>query len=178
MVSKGSRKTDEERKALRRWADVDPDRSRQMALVRSKNTAPELIVRSLAHSLGTRFRLHRADLPGKPDLVFPGRRKVIFVHGCFWHGHPDPECRRSRIPKSRVEFWTNKIARNSIRDAKSEALLRSQGWSVLTVWECETPIMLRGRLMKKLQKFLRPAVAHDAPSRRRKRALKGVSSGG
>ena len=162
-----TRKTDEERKAARRWADVDPDRSRQMALVGSKNTTPELVVRRLAHSIGARFRLHRADLPGKPDLVFAGRRKVIFVHGCFWHGHGDPKCRRSRIPKSRVEFWTNKIARNSARDARNETLLRERGWSVLTIWECETPVLKQGRLVKKLEKFLRIPIG-AVPSPRRK----------
>lgn len=154
MASKGSRKTDEERKAARRWADVDPARSRQMALVRGKDTMPEMVVRRLAHGLGYRFRLHRKDLPGKPDLVFPSKKRAVFVHGCFWHGHADPDCRRARIPKTRTEFWSQKIQRNARRDALTEAALKEAGWKVLTIWECETPPAKREALAKKIAKYL------------------------
>ena len=106
-----------------------------MARVKGRDTKPEMTVRRLAHAMGYRFRLHRKDLPGSPDLVFPGRGKVIFVHGCFWHGHP---CARgSRQPKQNAEYWRAKIARNVERDAQSVAALEDQGWSVLTLWECE-----------------------------------------
>ena len=111
------------------------ERSRVMARVKAKNTKPEMKVRRLAHGLGYRFRLHRKDLPGSPDLVFPGRRKVIFVHGCFWHGH---DCARgSRKPKTRAEYWAAKIQRNQARDAAAIEGLQRQGWAVLTLWECE-----------------------------------------
>ena len=111
------------------------ERSRVMARVKGKNTKPEMKVRRLAHGLGYRFRLHRKDLPGSPDLVFPGRRKVIFVHGCFWHGH---DCARgSRKPKTRAEYWAAKIQRNQARDAAAIEGLQRQGWAVLTLWECE-----------------------------------------
>ncbi len=110
-------------------------RSRVMARVKGKDTKPELKVRRLAHALGYRFRLQRKDLPGTPDLTFPGRRKVIFVHGCFWHGH---DCARgTRKPKQNAEYWAAKIARNCERDADAMTALEAQGWSVLTVWECE-----------------------------------------
>lgn len=111
------------------------ERSRVMARVKGKDTQPELKVRRLAHGLGYRFRLHRADLPGTPDLVFAGRAKVIFVHGCFWHGH---SCARgSRKPKTRAEYWAAKIARNRERDARSQAELSQLGWDSLTLWECQ-----------------------------------------
>ena len=116
---------------------VDPARSRQMALVRGKDTKPELVVRRLAHALGYRFRLHRKDLPGKPDLVFPSRRAVVFVHGCFWHRHPDPDCKLARLPKTRTEFWVPKLEGNRQRDERNVAALEAAGWRVLTVWECQ-----------------------------------------
>src|ERR1700686_148234 len=106
-----------------------------MRQIPSKNTTPEIILRSIVHRLGYRFRLHRKDLPGKPDLVFPGRRKVIFLHGCFWHQHSG--CREGRLPGTRREYWEPKLARNRERDATAQAALKSQGWSVFTVWECE-----------------------------------------
>lgn len=110
-------------------------RSRTMRAVRSKNTKPELIVRRLAHSLGFRFRLHRKDLPGSPDLVFPGRKKLIFVHGCFWHGH---DCARgNRQPKTNADYWIAKVERNRARDARALALLRQAGWHHLVLWECD-----------------------------------------
>lgn len=110
-------------------------RRRIMQAVRCKDTKPERIVRRLLHSLGYRYRLHRSDLPGKPDLVFPGRRKAIFVHGCFWHAHG---CRRGQPPKSRLDYWLPKLERNRERDAEKRASLESLSWSVLTVWQCET----------------------------------------
>lgn len=110
-------------------------RSWIMSRVREKGTSPEIKVRSLTHRLGYRFRLHRKDLPGKPDLVFPARNKVIFVHGCFWHGH---NCLRGkRVPKANTEYWIEKIGKNIARDAKKQAELRSLGWNILIVWECE-----------------------------------------
>ncbi|ACL58821.1 very short patch repair endonuclease [Methylobacterium nodulans] len=111
-------------------------RSRLMAAVKGKNTTPELKVRKLAHSLGFRFRLHRRDLPGMPDLVFPTRRKVVFVHGCFWHRHPG--CRKASTPGTHSDFWEAKFSRNVERDARNERLLRDAGWDVLVIWECET----------------------------------------
>ena len=105
-----------------------------MRRIRSKDTSPELALRRLVHSLGYRFRLHRKDLPGKPDLVFPSRLKVIFVHGCFWHQHPG--CREGRMPASRREYWEPKLTRNQTRDAENRIRLKEKGWDVLTVWEC------------------------------------------
>jgi DNA mismatch endonuclease (patch repair protein) len=122
-----------------------------MARIRSKNTKPELIVRRLAHALGYRFRLHRRDLPGKPDLVFPRRRCVIFVHGCFWHGHG---CRLSSRPKTNSDFWADKIAGNRARDARHVEELRKQGWQVEVIWECETRLKDLAPLEAKLHGFL------------------------
>ncbi|MGC2659766.1 MAG: DNA mismatch endonuclease Vsr [Bryobacteraceae bacterium] len=118
-------------------ADVhNPEqRSRNMAAIKGKNTNPEIRVRSLLHSLGYRFRLHRKDLPGKPDIVLPKYRTVIFVHGCFWHCH---ECRwGSVVPKTRAEFWSVKRRGNVGRDQRQRAELESAGWKVMIVWECE-----------------------------------------
>ncbi|TPE52268.1 DNA mismatch endonuclease Vsr [Amaricoccus solimangrovi] len=127
-----------------------------MALVKGKDTKPELRVRRLAHAMGYRFRLHRRDLPGVPDLVFPGRRAVVFVHGCFWHRHPDPGCWRSRLPKSRPEFWIPKLEANVARDGAARAALEARGWRVLTVWECETTPRRREALVERLRAFLGP----------------------
>jgi DNA mismatch endonuclease (patch repair protein) len=110
-------------------------RSEIMARVRSKDTGPELIVRRLVHALGYRYRLHRIDLPGKPDMVFVGRRKVVFVHGCFWHGHRG--CARARIPAANRQYWDTKIARNKARDRERTNALRRAHWGVLTLWECQ-----------------------------------------
>jgi DNA mismatch endonuclease (patch repair protein) len=112
------------------------ERSARMALVRSKDTKPELLVRRITHRAGYRFRLHRADLPGRPDLVFPAREKVIFVHGCFWHGHDCP--RGNRLPKGNRPYWTTKLKHNRDRDLTQRAALAAAGWDVLVVWECET----------------------------------------
>lgn len=107
-----------------------------MRSIKKSDTRPELAVRRLAHALGYRFRLHRRDLPGSPDLVFPGRRKVIFVHGCFWHQHGG--CSLARQPKSRPDYWPKKLARNVERDAQVTKRLGDEGWEVMVVWECET----------------------------------------
>ena len=109
-------------------------RSERMSRVRGRDTMPEMIVRRMLHRLGYRYRLHRKDLPGKPDIVFPGRKKVVFVHGCYWHGHG---CRIGKPSKSNVEFWTAKIDTNRARDSRNEAELRARGWDVLVVWQCE-----------------------------------------
>ncbi|SBW05043.1 XorII very short patch repair endonuclease [uncultured Alphaproteobacteria bacterium] len=113
-------------------------RSVNMSRIRSKGMKPEMQIRKLVHSMGYRYRLHRPDLPGKPDLVFPGRNAVIFVHGCFWHQHPDPDCRDARMPKSNLEYWEPKLRRNRTRDRDECDQLRAMGWRVFVVWECET----------------------------------------
>jgi DNA mismatch endonuclease (patch repair protein) len=123
-------------------------RSENMRRIRSKNTKPEVLLRSLLHKAGYRFRIHRKDLPGKPDIVFPGRRKVIFVHGCFWHQHSG--CREGRLPGTRQEYWGPKLARNIERDAVAIEQLHKLGWQVLTVWECDIKdaALARDRLCK------------------------------
>ncbi len=125
-------------------------RSAVMRAVKSTNTTPEMRVRSLAHRLGFRFRLHRKGLPGCPDLVFVARRKAIFVNGCFWHGH---DCKRgARLPKANALYWREKIARNQARDAKAREDLAAAGWLALTIWECETKDV--DRLGARLAAFL------------------------
>lgn len=128
---------------------TEASRSALMGRIGSKNTAPELIVRRLLHNLGYRFRLHRKDLPGTPDIVLPARKKAIFVHGCFWHAHG---CRIGRPPKSRPEFWEPKLARNRTRDEENSRDLERAGWEVLTVWQCETRD--KAALAELLEKFL------------------------
>jgi DNA mismatch endonuclease (patch repair protein) len=110
------------------------DRSENMRAIRGKDTQPEIAVRSLVHKLGYRFRLHRRDLPGKPDLVFPARRKVIFVHGCFWHSHA---CKTGLIPNTNRSFWLPKLRRNKARDTKNIEALTRLGWDALVIWQCE-----------------------------------------
>ncbi|WP_264212990.1 very short patch repair endonuclease [Leisingera thetidis] len=127
-------------------------RSANMARIRAKDTKPEMLVRRLVHGLGYRYRLHRKDLPGKPDLVFGPRRKVIFVHGCFWHQH---SCPAGRIPASRRSYWEPKLLRNKQRDAEQQAVLQAAGWQVLTIWECETKD--RDALQNRLEAFLKNA---------------------
>jgi DNA mismatch endonuclease (patch repair protein) len=118
---------------------LDPERrSRNMAAIRSKGMRPEVAVRKLCHALGYRFRLHRRDLPGSPDLVFPKYKAVIFVHGCFWHQHPSEHCADARPPKSNTAYWAPKLSRTIARDRDNVASLTMQGWRVLIVWECET----------------------------------------
>jgi DNA mismatch endonuclease, patch repair protein len=117
--------------------DVYPaeKRSAVMRRVKGKDTAPELLVRKALTRLGARYRLHRKDLPGKPDIVLPGRKLAVFVHGCFWHGH---DCARgARVPKQNRDYWLAKVGRNRARDAKSRAALTDLGWRVETIWECE-----------------------------------------
>lgn len=133
-------------------------RSENMRRIRSKDMKPEMVVRRLVHGMGYRYRLHRKDLPGKPDLVFPSRKKVIFVHGCFWHQHGDPECKIARRPKSNLDYWNPKLDRNVNRDAQNQAELREAGWEYLIVWECEAREALRNStdlLEAKLRRFLR-----------------------
>jgi DNA mismatch endonuclease, patch repair protein len=111
------------------------DKSKQMARVRRENTEPELRLRSIAHKMGLRFRLHRRDLPGTPDLFFPRYRIAIFVHGCFWHQHPN--CKRAAMPKTRSEFWRDKLGRNRNRDERVQQELRELGWQPEVFWECQ-----------------------------------------
>ncbi|MDQ2136622.1 very short patch repair endonuclease [Alcaligenaceae bacterium B3P038] len=125
-------------------------RSRMMSRIRGKNTQPEKAVRRISHALGFRFRLHRKDLPGKPDLVFPRLRKAIFVNGCFWHQHKN--CKFAYTPKSNVEFWNQKFEKNLSRDALNVEALEKLGWIVLVVWECETRDSIQ--LYKILRTFL------------------------
>lgn len=124
-------------------------RSRIMAAVKQKDTAPEMVVRRLLHSLGYRYRLHCRNLPGTPDLVFPSRRKIVFVSGCFWHAH---RCRRGCAPRSRRQYWLAKFARNKRRDEHARRALRRLGWDVLTVWECQT--RQSAKLREQLTNFL------------------------
>lgn len=129
---------------------ISPEaRSRLMAKVGPQNTGPELRVRSLLHRMGYRFRVHRKDLPGTPDIVLPGRKVVVFVHGCFWHGH---ECRVGKMPKSRTEYWGPKIEANRSRDVRKRRELRKLGWRVLEVWECD--LKDESKLARKIRIFL------------------------
>ena len=127
-------------------------RSEIMSHIRAKGMKPEMRVRQLAHSMGYRYRLHRKDLPGKPDMVFPGRRKAIFVHGCFWHQHASPACKIARIPKSNRDYWLPKLERNASRDAEHMAKLDKLGWEVLILWECEVEEYTG--LRERIRKFL------------------------
>lgn len=126
-------------------------RSRNMAAIRSKNTGPEVRVRRLLHAMGYRFRLHARELPGKPDIVFRPRRKAIFVHGCFWHGH-DAGCADSRRPKTNKRYWNPKITGNKDRDARHLAALKEAGWDVLVLWDCETALL--DDLRRRLREFM------------------------
>jgi DNA mismatch endonuclease (patch repair protein) len=125
-----------------------------MRRVKGRNTGPERAVRQVLTRLGARYRLHRADLPGRPDIILPGRRLAVLIHGCFWHGH---RCARgSRSPKTNAEYWTTKIARNRARDRQNAALLRKKGWKVLTIWECDSAPS-RVRKLKRALAVRRPA---------------------
>jgi len=129
--------------------ELSPEkRSENMSRIRSKGMKPEMLVRSITHRMGYRFRLHAADLPGKPDLVFRSRRRVIFVNGCFWHGHTCKEGLRE--PKSNIDYWRAKIARNRTRDIANREKLEAEQWSILTIWECEPEETIR----EKLREFL------------------------
>jgi len=135
---------------------ITPERrSANMARIRGKDTKPEMVVRRLLHSMGYRYRLHRKDLPGKPDVVFASRKAVIFIHGCFWHQHPSPTCRKSILPTTRRDFWEAKLKRNVERDAQHILHLEEMGYRVLVVWECELAYLqeLRQRLVWFLNKI-------------------------
>jgi DNA mismatch endonuclease (patch repair protein) len=119
-----------------------------MARVRSKNSRPEMVVRKIVFAMGHRYRLHARALPGCPDLVFRGKRKVIFVHGCFWHRHAN--CALARMPKSRLDFWTSKLEGNRKRDKRNKRVLSREGWKVLTIWECQLrdAVLLESRIRR------------------------------
>jgi DNA mismatch endonuclease, patch repair protein len=127
---------------------VDPARSAQMSLVRARDTKPEMRVRRALHTAGLRYRLHAKDLPGKPDVVFRTRRLVVFIHGCFWHQHPDKHCRLARMPKSRLDFWEPKLKANRDRDIRTKSELETLGWTVLEIWECEIDADHLARLVR------------------------------
>jgi DNA mismatch endonuclease, patch repair protein len=129
-------------------------RSINMSKIRSTNTNPEMIVRTMLYNEGFRYRLHVKGLPGTPDIVLTKYHSIIFVHGCFWHHHK--KCKRSNMPKSNVAYWSNKISRNELRDRKNIILLKSSGWKVFVVWECETKNTVR--LRKKLTALLKGSV--------------------
>jgi DNA mismatch endonuclease (patch repair protein) len=143
------------------------ERSQLMSRVRSKDTAPERLVRSLIHRLGYRYRLHVRDLPGRPDLVFPRFRAVVLVHGCFWHQHHCPA--GDRIPKSRVAYWRDKLEGNVRRDARQRRELKRLGWRVLVIWECESrrhsPERLARRIIRFLEATRRSSAARKSPKK-------------
>jgi DNA mismatch endonuclease (patch repair protein) len=126
-----------------------------MGLIRGRDTKPEMIVRRLVHGMGFRYRLHDRKLPGQPDLVFAARRKIIFVHGCFWHRHRDENCKLARLPKSHLEFWLMKLEGNSERDGRFLCELKQLGWSVLVIWECE--LQNKEVLANRIKEFLESA---------------------
>lgn len=131
---------------------VSPEqRSQMMKRIRGKDTKPEMIVRSACHAMGLRFRLHRKDLPGSPDLVFPKFRLCLFVHGCFWHRHAG--CQYAYTPKTRVEFWLAKFTKNAARDLEVEKALHAQGWRTEIIWECEAKNL---KLLRKKLQFIFP----------------------
>jgi DNA mismatch endonuclease (patch repair protein) len=134
-------------------------RRKTMQAVKSENTSIEIRVRKLLHARGYRYRLHGKDLPGKPDIIFPGRRKVVFVNGCFWHGHTCP--RGARKPVNNAEYWTSKIARNMARDSENTKRLRALGWSVFILWECE--LKDETKIIERLCRFLDAKRKGDLP---------------
>ncbi len=127
-------------------------RSERMGRVRGRDTKPEMVVRRLIHGLGYRYRLQAKNLPGRPDIVFRKRQKAVFVHGCFWHRHPEPTCKLSRLPKTRLDFWLPKLEGNRQRDIANVEQLEAMGWQVLLVWECE--LRDREQLKNILQRFI------------------------
>lgn len=135
-------------------------RSAIMRAVKPENTGPEIALRKMLHRLGYRYKLHTRELPGKPDIAFPARRKVIFVHGCFWHGH---RCRYGRLPKTRLEYWQPKIEANRARDTRKTNELLRAGWEIAVVWQCE--LKDSARTLKKLTSFLGAPGAAGAPKR-------------
>lgn len=135
------------------FADVDEIRRRNMAAIAGKNTQPEMLVRRLAHSIGYRYRLHVKDLPGRPDIVFPARRKIIEIRGCFWHRHIN--CGRATTPATRADFWDDKFRATVARDARNTDTLQASGWAVMVIWECEVK---NSELKDRLLAFLGPPV--------------------
>lgn len=150
-------------------------RSDLMSKVRSKDTKPELAVRSYLHARGLRFRLHATSLPGKPDLVFKSRRAVVFVHGCFWHGHKG--CPKARVPKTRASFWAFKMRTNSTRDAQAIRKLRSAGWHVFVVWQCQLTERRLARLYQRIDCLPRLPATRMSPNRVSCRRGKTAPSG-
>lgn len=149
--------------------DVPDTRRRIMASIRGVGTKPELAVRRAVHRMGFRYRLYRKGLPGRPDLVFPRLRKVIFVHGCFWHQHADRTCRAAMKPAVRQSYWLPKLARNVERDAENLAALAALGWDAMVVWECELQAL--DALLARLATFLGPkAAAAPVQDRRARRS--------
>ena len=144
------------------WADVPDARRAVMRAIKAKDTKPEVAVRRLLHAMGYRFRLHRRDLPGTPDIVFPSRHKVIQVHGCFWHQHEG--CRRATLPATRQDYWLPKLGRNRERDAENVIDLARLGWDLLTVWECE--VHDQAAVVKRLCNFLKEPISHIADASR------------
>lgn len=140
------------RQPARRTDTLSPEeRSERMRRIRGRDTKPELIVRRLVFAMGYRYRLQGRGLPGRPDLVFRNRRRVLFVHGCFWHRHPGT-CKRARLPKSRLDFWRPKLEANRRRDRSVEARLRAQGWRVLVIWECQLANL--DRVRRRIARFM------------------------
>jgi DNA mismatch endonuclease Vsr len=137
------------------FGDVPDARRRNLAAVRGKDTKPELIVRRLLHAAGYRYRLQRRDLPGKPDIVLPGRQAVVDVRGCFWHRCPDPACKNAVLPKTRADWWAAKLDRNVERDRDNQAKLEAAGWRVAVVWECQVRRSAED-VRKMLAEFLGP----------------------
>lgn len=117
------------------FSDVPEPRRRVMAAIRGRDTGPEIAVRRMLHAMGYRYRVHRRDLPGRPDVTFPSRRKIVFVHGCFWHQHSG--CRAAKVPRTRTQYWGPKLAKNMDRDRRNLEALANSGWAVTIVWECE-----------------------------------------
>jgi DNA mismatch endonuclease (patch repair protein) len=144
-ISKSSEKAIQNGRKNRKPKDRALTRSENMSRIRGKNTRPEMVVRRALWKAGLRYRLHDKRLPGNPDLVFPSKRTVVFVHGCFWHSHEG--CRNFRIPKTRTEWWKDKFTRNKARDLEVETKLAAAGWRVLVIWECEVE---NPELMEKL----------------------------
>lgn len=130
------------------------ERSVRMSKIRGKNTRPELTVRSVLHAQSYRFRLHKKSLPGSPDLVFAGRKKAVFIHGCFWHAHSSSKCKIANKPKTRRSYWSTKFSQNISRDRRTRRALRQLGWVSAVVWECE--VRNSDRLIRRLKKFLGP----------------------
>ena len=128
-----------------------------MRAIRSKGMKPEMAVRRLVHGLGYRYRLHRHDLPGRPDMVFPSRHKIIFLHGCFWHQHSDPNCKRAHTPRSNTDYWGPKLARNSASDEEHIEKLAKMGWDVMVLWECQV------KELDKMSNFVRKFLGQLGP---------------